>query len=60
MLPPYVNALVFVVLAASLVGCVGRFDYNLVLGLGWLYLGDKHPHLTNTIGVSLALHSSTS
>ena len=55
MLPPYVNTLIFILLAVALVGCVGRFDYNLVLGLGWLYLGDKHPHFTNAIGVIVYL-----
>jgi hypothetical protein len=59
MLAPYVHTLTFVLAVASLIGCVGRFDYNLVLALGWIYLGDKHSHFTNTVGVLSIQLSST-
>ena len=38
--PPYVNTLTVVLAIIGAVGCVGRFDYNIVLALGWLYLGE--------------------
>lgn len=39
MQPPYANTLTVVLAVVGAIGCVGRFDYNLVLALGWLYLG---------------------
>jgi hypothetical protein len=38
---------------------VGRFDYNIVLALGWLYLGDINHGLTNSIGVTFISCSFT-
>lgn len=53
--PPYAHTLVFLLAVAGLVGCVGRFDYNLVLALGWLYLGDLNPQITSSVGVTAIL-----
>lgn len=60
MTPIHAHALVFLLAIAGLVGCVGRFDYNLVLALGWLYIGDFNPQLTNSVGVTVILFSFTS
>lgn len=59
MIPVYAHTLVFVLAVTGLVGCVGRFDYNLVLALGWLYLGDLNRQITNSVGVILISYSST-
>lgn len=53
MIPVYAHTLVFVLAIAGLVGCVGRFDYNLVLALGWLYLGGLNKEITNSVGVTV-------
>jgi hypothetical protein len=37
--PPYANTLTVVLAVVALVGCVARFDYNICLALGWIYLG---------------------
>jgi len=42
MLPPYVHSATFVLGIVALVGCLGRFDYNIVLALGWMYLSEIH------------------
>ena len=49
--PPYANTLTVVLAVVATIGCVGHFDYNLVLALGWLYLGNLNPRLTYSIGV---------
>lgn len=59
MLAPYVHTLIFILAVAALIGCVGRFDYNLVLALGWIYLSGIHPNFTNTVGVNLYSFSFT-
>ncbi len=58
MIPPYAHTFTFILALFGLVGCIGRFDYNLVLALGWIYLGDINYRLTNSIGVHLSLYSS--
>ena len=57
--PPYANTLTVILAVVGAIGCVGRFDYNLVLALGWLYLGILNERLTYSIGVYLLLSSST-
>ena len=51
MRPPYANTLTVVLAVVAAVGCVARFDYNIVLALGWIYLGSLNPRLTLSIGV---------
>ena len=52
MQPPYANTLTVVLAVVAAIGCVGRFDYNIVLALGWLYIGSIYPNLTNSLGVT--------
>lgn len=59
MLVGYVYTATFLLAVAGLVGCAGRFDYNLLLALGWIFLADKHPALSTSFPVSPLLLSST-
>lgn len=52
MLVGYVYTATFVLAVAGLVGCAGRFDYNLLLALGWIFLADKHPAFSSSFAVS--------
>ena len=58
MLPTYVHTFTFILAMVALVGCLGRFDYNIVLALGWLYLGQLHPSLTSSLAVRPTISSS--
>lgn len=51
MLPPFVHSTTFLLAVVGLVGCLGRFDYNAVLALGWMYLAEKHDSLAATPSV---------
>lgn len=58
MLPTIVHTLIFLLAVffrlsqlVAFVGCTGRFDHNIVLSLGWIYLGSKNPHLTESFTV---------
>ena len=51
MLKGYVHVAAFTLAAVGLVGCAGRFDYNLLLALGWIYLADKHPFFAYSFAV---------
>lgn len=37
----------------SLIGCVEKFDYNCVIGLGLIYLGSRHAYLHNLTSVPI-------
>lgn len=52
MLVGYVYTATFLLAVAGLVGCAGRFDYNLLLALGWIFLADKHPAFSSSFAVS--------
>lgn len=58
--PPYAHTLAVVLAVVGAVGSVGRFDYNLVLALGWIYLSYLNPRLTSSLGVHLSALSSSS
>lgn len=51
MLKGYVHLATFILAVVGLVGCAGRFDYNFLLALGWIYLADKHPFFSNSFAV---------
>ena len=53
MFDPWVHNMAFILVVLGLVGCLGRYDYNAVLGLGWIYLSHLHPSLTSSIAVPL-------
>ena len=59
MLVGYVYTATFMLAVAGLVGCAGRFDYNLLLALGCIFLADKHPAFANSFAVRLSSRSST-
>ena len=52
MLTTHVHMLTFILAVVGMIGCLGRFDYNVVLALGWIILGDKNPTFSNSFGVS--------
>jgi hypothetical protein len=35
----------------ALIGCTDKNDYNLVIGVGIIYLGSKHSYLANLTSV---------
>jgi hypothetical protein len=35
----------------GLIGCIHKYDYNIVVGLGLIYLGSKHNYLYNLYSV---------
>lgn len=51
MLVRYVHTTTFILTVIGLIGCAGRFDYNLLLALGWIYLSDKHPSFAKSFAV---------
>lgn len=53
MLKGYVQTSTFILAVVGLFGCAGRFDYNLLLALGWIYLADKQPQFGNSLAVIL-------
>lgn len=53
----YAYTLTFLLAVVGLVGCVGRFDYNLVLALGWIYLTDKNIAFSTSLAVHNLLDS---
>jgi hypothetical protein len=59
MLVKYAYTATFILALAGLVGCAGRFDYNLLLALGWIYLNDKHPSFSRSFAVLKNLSSFT-
>jgi len=40
-----IHGCLFVLAITGLIGCLSRFDYNIVLALGWMLLADKHPQI---------------
>jgi len=60
MLKGYLHTVTFILAVVGLVGCAGRFDYNLVLAIGWIYLSDKHPAFSSSMPVHYNQFSSIS
>ena len=60
MLKGYLHTVTFILAVVGLIGCAGRFDYNLVLAIGWIYLSDKHPAFSSSIPVQSHQYSFTS
>lgn len=60
MLVRYVHTTTFILAVIGLIGCAGRFDYNLLLALGWIYLSDKHPSFSKSFAVIPPISSFTS
>ena len=52
MLSTHVHTFTFILAIVGMIGCLGRFDYNVVLALGWIILGDKNLTFTNSFGVT--------
>lgn len=52
MLSTHVHTFTFILAIVGMIGCLGRFDYNVVLALGWIILGDKNLNFTNSFGVT--------
>jgi len=49
--PVFAHTLTVILAVVAAVGCVGHFDFNLVLALGWIYLSYLNPRLTSSLGV---------